>query len=289
LAIVLLGYSPAAAPVDIAIALRDPRVYPQLTAAQMAQVLHSAGVFPNIDAAAMTAALLGSSYDAATVADVVRTMFPAVGYAIRTNGQNQFVAIGGIPYTPQLTVECRMRSPQFHPGNWQDGLISKHGDACGWELRVGESVARMMVTVGGVHYIAQPPVTPQTQFQQNRWYHVAGTYDGNLVTVYVDGTIVGQTQISGPITDFTGMNVMLGRNANPNWDSRFFQGDFTEVRIWGRARSQAEIVANKDGSLPAPQPGLLGWWPMTEGGGTSLIDHSGNGHNGDINATWTRV
>ena len=295
MAIVLLGYSPNASPTDIAVALRDPRVFPDLTARQMARTLHDPNVFPRIDAAGLTAALAGAGYGAAETAAAVAALFPSNTFALRMNGVDQYVGFAGIPATPQISVECRVRASAYAPGNWQNAVLSKHGEQSGWELRIGQGLPRMMVTVNGVHYYAQPP-EPRDPSQivpvrgVGTWFHLAGTFDGTTVVVYVDGTPIASTRVSGSITDFVGAHVMLGRNANPSWDSRYFAGDVTEVRIWDNARSQAQIVANMGGTLPGPQGGLLGWWPMTESGGSTLADHSGNGRNGDVvGAAWIPV
>jgi hypothetical protein len=92
--------------------------------------------------------------------------------------------------------------------------------------------------------------------------------------------------VRGPLTPFRG-DLTFGRNANPSWDLRFFAGDLTEIRLWNYARPDAEIEANKDITLPNPMNGLVGWWPLTEGSGATVPDHSGGGHAGAIRgAQW---
>ena len=81
-----------------------------------------------------------------------------------------------------------------------------------------------------------------------------------------------------------------GWPANPNSGSahRAFQGDIDEVRFWNVTRSQSQIIANKDQTVPA-QSSLIAHWPMdsfTPGVGASpwpdtegvQMDASGQGN-----------
>jgi hypothetical protein len=146
------------------------------------------------------------------------------------------------------------------------------------------------ITAGGTHHYAQPPdPAAAPRLPTARWYHLAGTYDGRVINLYVDGVLAYSAEAPGGITPFSG-DLTFGRNANLSWDQRFFSGDLAEIRLWDHARSAADILANKDLPLPRPQPGLAGWWPLTEGSGLAIGDRSGNGHSGILHdVTWTLV
>jgi hypothetical protein len=76
LATLLIAARPDITPLDVAVALKDPRVYPNLTALQMGQVLKSGEVFPQITAAEMTQALTGAGYSQADADLAVTQLFP---------------------------------------------------------------------------------------------------------------------------------------------------------------------------------------------------------------------
>jgi hypothetical protein len=81
LAAVLVAAAPSATPDQIAVALKDPRVYPTLTAVQMGTVLKAATVFPAITAEQMSGALLAAGYSQADTDSAVKQLFPpAVTY-----------------------------------------------------------------------------------------------------------------------------------------------------------------------------------------------------------------
>jgi hypothetical protein len=72
------------------------------------------------------------------------------------------------------------------------------------------------------------------------WTHVAGTYDGSMVRLYLNGAQVAETPASVPIPKVDGA-VMIGGNGDPN---ALFPGRLDEIRIYNRALSAAEIESD---------------------------------------------
>ncbi len=71
----------------------------------------------------------------------------------------------------------------------------------------------------------------------NAWTHLAATYDGATVRVYVNGIAVGTAPVSGSIVAST-LPFRIGGNAV--W-GEFFHGLIDEVRVYNRALGAAEI------------------------------------------------
>ena len=71
------------------------------------------------------------------------------------------------------------------------------------------------------------------------WHHVAGTFDGNQIRLYVDGSLADSMDYTGAIATTT-FPVNIGRNSeNPD---RLYEGAIDEVRIYNRALSEAEVL-----------------------------------------------
>ena len=70
------------------------------------------------------------------------------------------------------------------------------------------------------------------------WHHLAGTYDGSSLKLYVDGQLRRTTAHVGPIAS-SEYNVNIGRNAQAT--SRSYDGLIDEVAIYNRALSAGEI------------------------------------------------
>jgi hypothetical protein len=85
------------------------------------------------------------------------------------------------------------------------------------------------------------------------WYHVAGVYDADKLTldIYVNGVldngvlrgVVPARQFNAP-----SLSVNIGRHAA----GFSFQGTIDEVRLYSRALTQAEIQADMNTPLGAP-------------------------------------
>ena len=73
-----------------------------------------------------------------------------------------------------------------------------------------------------------------------RWHHVAGTFDGARVCLYVDGRLDMAAEAPGSIA-INNANVFIGANAEkPN---RCWSGRIDDVRIYSYALSDSEVAA----------------------------------------------
>jgi hypothetical protein len=79
-----------------------------------------------------------------------------------------------------------------------------------------------------------------TQIPLNLWTHLAATYDGTTLRLYVNGVLVNSRSASGPLIVSTGTLRIGGNSA---W-GEFFQGRIDEVRVYNRALTPAEIQAD---------------------------------------------
>jgi hypothetical protein len=118
----------------------------------------------------------------------------------------------------------------------------------------------------------------------DRWSHVAVTYDGATLRLYVDGRQAASRAITGAIQTpsnpvWIGGNLPYGEH---------FDGLIDEVRIYDRALSQREI--RRDMAAPVgPAADLVAGYAFDAGSGTVAADSSGRRNIGEIHgATWVR-
>lgn len=90
----------------------------------------------------------------------------------------------------------------------------------------------------------------------NQWTHLAGTYDGSTLRLYVNGTQVSSQPRTGSIDVTTGV---LRIGGNDFW-GEFFKGYIDEVRIYNRALNASEIATDMNTSVASSSPAkpLLG-------------------------------
>lgn len=69
----------------------------------------------------------------------------------------------------------------------------------------------------------------------NTWHHFVGTYDGDTIRAYIDGSLMDETPWSGTISD-PGRALTFG-----NFNGWYWEGYLDEVRIYNNVLTDAEI------------------------------------------------
>lgn len=109
------------------------------------------------------------------------------------------------------------------------------------------------------------------------WHHVAFAVDSSGGRLYVDGTLrdtVGWSGTPGPCT--TTVPLQFGSYIDA------LSGGLDEIQLWNVLRSSTEIQSGMNIRLAGTEAGLLGYWPLDEGTGSTAADASGNGNNGAL-------
>nr|WP_082535520.1 LamG-like jellyroll fold domain-containing protein [Nonomuraea pusilla] len=82
----------------------------------------------------------------------------------------------------------------------------------------------------------------------NEWSHLAVTYNGTIITLYLNGTQIDQTPMTGNLADDGGVLRLGGNNI---WLDEFYSGLIDEVRIYNRVQTAAEIQADMNAPIGA--------------------------------------
>lgn len=105
--------------------------------------------------------------------------------------------------------------------------------------------------------------------EADRWYHVAGTYDGLTMRLYLDGDLLGSNTVGGiPVGNSSPLYFSYN---NVGGYPYFLTGKMDEVRIWDYARSAEEIESTMYRTLTGEEPSLLGYSHWTRGWGIRLL------------------
>jgi len=164
-----------------------------------------------------------------------------VGQAFRFDGVNDRVEIPNFGTFTRVTAQAWV----YREGatNTRESLISYkegNGASCGFVLSLNEDGVnqrpRLWVQINGVWQFAEAALPVPFE----RWTHLAGTYDGQAIRLYVDGVLTAVTTAAGNLTQCT-QKTALGSRAS--FDQHFFPGRLDEVTIFDRALSPAEVQA----------------------------------------------
>ena len=110
-------------------------------------------------------------------------------------------------------------------------------------------------------------VAGATNLAINTWYHVAGTYDGTNLKVYVNGVLDRTLAYTGNFIS-TAYELKIGGGLSNN--TEYFPGSISDVRLWSVARTAAEISASYNIELIGNESGLVALYKMGEGAGSTL-------------------
>ena len=119
---------------------------------------------------------------------------------------------------------------------------------------------------------------------ENSWKLVVIRFDGTTLDMWSDGRL--QDSVSTSLNTAAGTKFMIGTNTEDRNDE-FFNGKIRDVAIWDSALSDSDIQQLYSSYDPLNYSGIVGFWNLSEGTGTTVYDSSGNGNNGVVNgATW---
>ncbi len=131
-----------------------------------------------------------------------------------------------------------MNSGPFN-GTWSR-ILSDENDTARAPMHIhrrfdGNMISIELRTSGNVNIMGRG-----VSFTPNQWHHIVFTYNGTILTPYIDG-IAGPSASSDLIPGSSTRNLELGRMSNVG---SFWNGSLDEVRIYNRVLSASEVRAS---------------------------------------------
>ncbi len=213
------------------------------------------------------------------------------GYALQFDGTDDLLDCGNGSSLQiagnKITLEALINVTEFKSQPFAGSVIVKDqgSNSTGYMIRCGgNGIINFNIGNGSWHEIN----SPANSIQLNQWQHVAVTYDGTSMKIYIDGNLVAQNNISFTIGNANNSNLFVGES--PAFPGRVFNGKIDEVRIWNVARTQSEIQSTMTVVLSpeyysSPDSGLVGYWRLDEGAGQSAEDLSFYSNNATLGTT----
>ncbi|HNX03158.1 MAG TPA: FlgD immunoglobulin-like domain containing protein [Candidatus Cloacimonas sp.] len=123
----------------------------------------------------------------------------------------------------------------------------------------------------------------------NTWQHVAITQSmsgsNSTMTLYVNGVQVGSPLTATTASTQSSRPVYIGYSPNTQSNIRCMLGNVDEVRIWNVTRSATQLADNRYVNIDPSTTGLIAYYKMSEGTGTTVADSSPNHIDGTFSAT----
>ena len=172
-----------------------------------------------------------------TISGATWTSAGKYGGALSFNGKSSRVVVNdsaSLHLSGGMTLEAWV-SPTSVPTFWQD-VIYKQNDI--YFLEAGSSLSKNPPAVGatfsshGDQFLAGA-----SALAANQWTHLAATYDGATLRLYVNGAQVASRAMSDSVTSSSSPLQIGGDSAF----GQYFKGIIDEVRVYNRALAPAEI------------------------------------------------
>jgi hypothetical protein len=160
------------------------------------------------------------------------------GQALSFDGTDDWVTI---PYAADLnlssgmTVEAWVRPSVL--SSWRSVIMKEHTGALAYALYANSAANQPLASVftsSAVDATGPPALGLQS------WTHLAMTWDGGVLRLYVDGAEIASQPAGGTLVTGTG-GLRIGGNAVRG---EFFAGLIDEVRVYDRALTPARIAAD---------------------------------------------
>jgi len=185
---------------------------------------------------------LGTAYDLSgngnngTLAGAIWTGTGKFGGALQFSGTNSMVNIPSSPtlnFTTGFTLEAWVNP--VSPGNWSAVIFKERTGGMNYSLYSNNGTNRPLGQVWLNN--AEQDAPGAAPVPLNTWTHLASTFDGSTLRLYVNGALAGSKAISGSVAATTNP---LRIGGNTIW-GEFFTGQIDEVRLYNRALSAGEI------------------------------------------------
>jgi Ca2+-binding RTX toxin-like protein len=202
------------------------------------------------------------------------------------DGVDDYVGLAPSSLGGAITIEAWVYTPD--PNRYWQNLIDLGNGAPSDNILLGfnDSSGSMYFQVfQGDNSEGTPWITTSEVFPANQWVHVTAVNDGNgNAYIYWNGELKASGTDQLVPLNVTRNNQYIGRD---NWseypyNADYFQGKMDEVRVWNKARTQAEIQADMNRELAGTETGLVGYWNFNESSGDTVQDISGHNLNGTI-------
>ncbi|MFI0259284.1 exo-alpha-sialidase [Streptomyces sp. NPDC017056] len=162
--------------------------------------------------------------------------------------------LGSGDFTCSLWFRYRAGSGE-QPFLWMGGVGSRSPQVALRGDPARKRISAFITALDGARPAATAEVASTTAYNDGRWHHLALRRAGGRLALTVDGT---DTRTAADVPGSVSRNSVFGVHAGQKVDSRSqLTGDLDEVRVYGRALSDAELARVREDNARVDGPVVL--------------------------------
>ncbi|WP_417941236.1 LamG domain-containing protein [Flavobacterium sp. RS13.1] len=255
-------------PEFVAKGLMSDEGFPDLTALQLGKILLDPTIFPNLSKEDMFMVLIAVNFTPDVAQAAITVLYNlTTSYALNLTGNPSYLTapsnsvynFGTFDFSLQAWVRTKgsgtvisRKSTQGGSGNGGFLLVIKNDSSIKFATDNGFGFYEINSVPSGIN--------------DDNWHFLTAVRRSNVLELYLDGKLIQSTprsNISPPIDVNNNLPLMMGNVAQIQEPFRQFTGSIDEVRIWNRALSTTEILANMNKPLLGNEAGLIGYYTFS--------------------------
>ena len=163
-----------------------------------------------------------------------------IGQCASFNGSNSYIYINNVTLGNNWSYGCWVNTPASDSRGWEIAIILNNtGSDADSQLAFWiHQKENRFETLANTQYNS----TVSYAAYYGTWHHFFATFNGNVLTTYMDGIIVNTKTITA--AQYTGTNLTIGARCtgvNGSSFGNYFQGQLNDVRIYDHALSDKEV------------------------------------------------
>ena len=128
--------------------------------------------------------------------------------------------------------------------------------------------------------LSQFEIASTTNLNVDQWYHIATTFDGANMKIYINGVLDKDEIAIGSFTNYQEPFIIGG--CVPCSNGEFFDGNLDNTSVWSKSLSQLEISDYMNCPPSGSESSVEGSWNFEQVSGATVFDQTSNGNDGTI-------
>jgi len=183
-------------------------------------------------------------------------------------------------FSTDITIEAWIKTTS----NSEQYITTKNENSFYFGINLGGGAGKVSFWLNNVSSGSGGWLHSSATVNDGNWHHVAATYDGSTIKIYVDGILSASRSVSATIQ--TGSSSV---NIGSRGGGFRFVGKMYDVRFWNVTRTASEISGAMNSQLSGSESGLVAHYSLNQGsdGGNNTSVTTATSSTGAHNGTLT--